>query len=85
MHRNDENLTWYTLQFNSNELDVIVPWSQFLKIRKNAICWTDKSVSSGWLSLIFYYSGLSTIKYCPTFQQLAPGLLINTLNTIHPF
>lgn len=31
MHRNDEKLTWYTLQFNSNELDVIVPWPQLFK------------------------------------------------------
>ena len=34
MHRNDEELTWYTLQSNSNELDVIVPWPQLLKGQK---------------------------------------------------
>lgn len=31
MHRNDEKLPWYTLQFNSNELDFIVPWPQLFK------------------------------------------------------
>ena len=34
MYRNDEKLTWYTLRFNSNELDVIVPWPQLLKGQK---------------------------------------------------